>query len=530
MSLLKPRMAEIIRSRKYARLAASALIVLILVLINRPGYTLYQQDNHGKKKIELLYCDELIIDKQINKNLQRLIGNVALKHNDIYMTCDSAYLYSDINQVKAYGRVKINQGDTLTISGNYLYYDGNEDKALMEGNVELKDKESQLFTPLVNYNAKTKIADYPGTGRIINGDNILTSRIGIYYAEEKIFHFKDSVKIVNPDYTMLADTLNYNTATETAFFTGPTVLEGDSLYLYCEKGWYDTKNNISSIWKNAVIDNRQQQIKGDSLFYDKGKGYGEAYRGISITDTTNSIIVEGNYAWYYKSPEKFLVTDSALFIQVSKGDSLYLHADTIKAITLTCITDTTSYRLLHAYRGCRVFSNDLQAKCDSLAYSFQDSVVRLYYSPVIWSEENQLTADSMAIFTKNRQTERMELYNTVFVASRIDSLRFNQMKGRKLTGFFTNNKLYRILIEGNGETIYYLVDNDQLVGVNHAKSASIEIGLEEGKINYIREIQNPEGNLDPPGKDAPENLRLQGFIWFEKIRPVKKSDVFIKDF
>jgi len=524
-------MDSVINRQSAVQKKTKCLITIILLLISGGTFLLVSQEKQSprqRKKIELIYCDELIIDKQLNKDLQRLIGNVALRHNQILMTCDSAYLYQELNQVKAYGNVKINQADTISISGNYLFYDGNEEKGIMEGNVELSDKESKLFTALVNYDVNTRVASYPYTGRIINGKNELFSKTGIYYSKEKRFHFKDSVRINNPDYTLKADTLEYNTETETAFFKGPSVIEGDSLYLYCEKGWYDTRNDISSIWQNALIDNRKQVIRGDSLFYDRKKGFGEAFRNISITDTVNSVMAEGEYAWYYKEPERFLVTGRALFTQFSENDSLYLHADTITMVTLQSLTDTTEFRLMRAFHGCRVYSTDLQARCDSLSYSFQDSVIRLYYFPVLWSEENQLTADSMAIFSKNRKTDRLELYNNVFVAGQVDSLRYNQIKGRKLTGYFENNKLYRILIEGNGETIYFMVDNDELLGVNHARSSSVEILVEEGKIKEIIEHQNPEGRLDPPGKDPPQELRLKGFAWYDDIRPKKKSDVFLK--
>ena len=130
---------------------------------------------------------------------------------------------------------------------------------------------------------------------------------------------------------MTADTMDYNTKTETAFFTGPSEMKGDSIYIYCEKGWYDTKNEVTRIWKNAVIDNKQQIIHGDSLFYDRRTGYGQSFGNVSIADTNKQVMVKGNYAWYYKQPEKFMVTDSAVFIQVSGSDSLFLHADTISA-------------------------------------------------------------------------------------------------------------------------------------------------------------------------------------------------------
>ncbi len=507
-------------------LIISGLLLLSPVLF---GQNIPAQPKPGKRMIEVLHADSGIdaIEKITGKRLTRLLGNVSFKHNEIFMKCDSAHFYSGYNQMKAYSKIYMQQGDTLHLRGDSLFYDGSIEEASVDGNVELIDKETHLYTNSVKYDVSKKIAKYNDRGRIINGENTLTSIHGIYYVSENLFHFKDSVKIVNPDYVMTGDTMDYNTKTETAFFTGPSELNGDSLYLYCEKGWYDTKNDISRIWKNAVINNKQQVIQGDSLYYDGVKGYGESFRNTVITDTTNNIILKGNYAWYYKKPERFLVTDKAQFIQVSDKDSLYLHADTINAVTVSD-SSLKAYRLLRAYHGCRVFSKDLQAKCDSLSYSYRDSVIRLYTAPIIWSKENQLTSDSIAIFTKNRQTDRMELYNSAFVVSQVDQTRFNQIKGRSLTGYFKDNELYKIDIEGNGETVYYLLDADEVVGVNQAKCARIEIFVNEGKITEINEYQNPEGVIDPPSTVNPETLRLEGFSWFDLIRPKKVSDIFRK--
>ena len=203
----------------------------------------------------------------------------------------------------------------------------------------------------------------------------------------------------------------------------------------------------------------------------------------------------------------------------------FLHADTISAITVPD-TSVKGYRLMRAYHGCRIFSLDLQAKCDSLSYSFQDSVIRLYKEPVLWNEENQLTSDSVAIFTKNRQADRMELYNSAFIVSQIDTMRFNQIKGRSLTGYFKDNKLTRINIDGNGESIYYLIDGDEIVGVNTAKCARIEILFADGKIKDIFEYQNPEGVIDPPSQSPEANRYLEGFSWLDKFRPKKFEDIF----
>jgi lipopolysaccharide export system protein LptA len=503
------------------------VLILLFVVSNSSLFSQTAANKEGKTRVELIHADSWSPDKKLGRDIDRFIGNVAFKHKDVIMTCDSAYFFQSKNQLKAFGRVHVEQGDTLDLYGDYLFYDGTEEIANMEGNVELIDNKTHLFTHSIKYDVANRIASYPEKGRITDEENTLVSMHGTYNVNEKMFHFKDSIKITNPDYVMTADTMDYNSETETVYFTGPSELNGDSLYLYCEKGWYDTKNDISRIWKNAIIDNKQQVVKGDSLYYDGNKGYGQAFNNVTITDTTNNIIVGGNFAMYHKEPEQFMVTDRAVFIQISKSDSLFLHADTISARTFT---DTTgkSFRLMKAYKGCRIFSNGLQAKCDSLAYSFQDSVIRMYYSPVLWSEENQLTADSIAIFTKNRQADRMILYNTAFVTSKFDSLRFNQIKGRKLTGYFSENKLYRIEVEGNGESVYYLDDKGKLVGVTHNKSSSIEIIVDKGKIKQITERQNPDGKLDPPLLNSPERMKLPGFSWLDGIRPKKVSDIYLK--
>jgi len=484
----------------------------------------------GKRRIDLKHADEQIIlrDKLSGKDWHRLLGNVSLEHNKILMSCDSAHFYPDKNQITAYSNIHIEQGDTLDIYGDYLFYDGATEVAELRGNAELIDKETHLYTNAVTYDVSAEIAEYTDSGRIINGENTLTSKKGRYYASTKIFNFKDSVKIVNPDYVMTADTMDYNTETKTAFFTGPSEMKGDSLYLYCERGWYDTNKNISRIWNDALIDNRKQIIRGDSLYYEEENGYGQAFGNTSITDTSNKIAVAGDYAWYYREPERFLVTDSAVFIQISKGDSLFLHGDTIRSVTATD-TSGKAYRLMSAYFQCRIFSRDMQAKCDSISYSFQDSVIRFYYKPVLWSEENQMTADSMALFTKNRQADRMELFNSAFIASQVDTMRFNQIKGRSLTGYFTDNKLNRIYIKGNGESLYYLTEKEEIMGINKATSSDIEIYIEDGKISVIIENQSPEGTIDPPSEASQNNPKLEGFNWYDHLRPKKISDIFIKN-
>jgi len=523
-------MAEINYKKNYHYFFYFRLYVLCCLILFLFPLIIYSQttdrNKKSKKIIEIIHSDSLGQEGKISSDFRRLLGHVQLRHEDALMFCDSAHYFASIKRVIAFSKVHIKQADTLDLYGNYLLYDGNERKAVVKGNVEFIDKKTHLYTKEINYDVSNKVASYTDSGKIINEKNTLTSIIGVYYVSQKMFHFKDSVRVVNPEYVMTGDTMDYNTESGTAFFNGPSKVKGDSIYLYCEKGWYNTKKDVMRIWKKSYIDNKKQIIRGDSLFFDNISGYGQAFRNITIADTTNQVLVQGNYAWYYKTPERFMVTDKAVFIQVSKNDSLFLHADTISSLTALNKTGIP-YRLVRAFYKCKIFSSGLQAKCDSLSYSFQDSVIRLYHKPVLWSEVNQMTSDSIAIFTKNRMADKMKLFNSAFIIALVDSIRYNQIKGRNMTGYFKDNKMYKISIEGNGETIYFLVDKQGQVGWNKAKCSRIDIYVDNGKIMEIEEYQNPEGVLNPPWTDL-DKQQLPGFSWLDKLRPKNKSDIFRK--
>ncbi|NLE34440.1 MAG: hypothetical protein GX622_05010, partial [Bacteroidales bacterium] len=488
------RIVKIAIAILFTRAAAFLLLPLSMMLL--PCH-LQAQESQGRRRVEILHSDSMKYERLDGRTRNRLNGNVRLMHNDLYMNCDSAWYYDDTNQVLAYNNIHIWQGDTIHIRGQFLTYDGDTRKAVLTDSVELSDKEMQLFTDEIDYDVNTQVAIYDNGGRILSGDNTLTSIVGIYYSDQKMLHFRDSVRIVNPDYVMTADTMRYDTSREIAWFAGPSEVVGDSIYLYCENGWSDTRNDVSQLMKNAVLDNREQRITGDTLWYDEREGQGEAFGHVTVTDTSDNITGGGNYAWYEKRPERFLFTGTPWFSMFADDDTLTLRADTLRAIP---VEDTAgvSHRLLKAYFNCTIFSREMQGKCDSLAYSFQDSVIRLYDDPIVWSRENQMTADSIALFTVNSKADHMEMYNRAFVVSSVDTARYDQISGKNLSGYFIDNKLTRIEVIGNGEAIYYVVDGNELVGVNRARSATIEILIEDSKIVEIYQNQSPDGTLNPP--------------------------------
>ena len=458
---------------------------------------------------------------KIGKNTRRLIGNVVFTHGGAKMYCDSAYFYSDKNALDAYNNVYINQGDTVHLYGDHLYYDGNTRKATITGKVKLINKETTLTTTSLDYDIGNSIGYYKHHADIINQDNHLESIIGYYYSRQNLFKFIDSVVITNPDYKMYSDTLDYNTKTKTAYFLSPSEIFGDSSYAYCERGWYNTQTDVSQLNRHALVQNKKRTVRGDSLYYEKVTGFGRAINNVEITDKEKNIILRGNKGIYYENNEYARMTDKAVFIQAGDKDSLYLHAD-----TLLSEVDTSGTKFIKAYYRVRIYKSNLQGKCDSLSYNFADSVIRLYNKPVLWSKENQLTAEYIEIRTENQEPKTMFLERSAFIVSSEDSTKFDQIKGKNMTCHFRKNELVRIDVNGNGQTIYYPEDENGYVGVNKADCSDLIIRLVDGKVNSITFLTKPDAVLYPLDK-APENeLILKGFTWLDQLRPKDKNDIF----
>ncbi len=440
------------------------------------------------------------------------------------MYCDSAYFYPSTFSVEAFSHVRIEQGDTLFLYGDRLNYNGETKFARIREHVKLIDKETELTTSYIDYDRKKDLAYYLGGGVITNADNRLTSNKGTYYTVEKVFYFKDSVVIVNPDYNIYSDTLRYDTETEIAYFFGPTEIIGEDNYIYCEGGWYDTRLNTSLVNRNALLRTDERTLRGDSLYYERDNGYGKARHNVQLIDTARQVILKGHFGEYFEDREYAMLTDSALMIQIDKGDSLFVHADTLISSLNKEVSDDS--RLLQAYFHVKIYRNDLQGKCDSLVYIEHDSTFHFFGSPVLWSDENQLTAGKIEITTKDKELEEIRLIGTSMMVSKVDTVRFNQVKGKSMTGHFKENELVQIDVTGNGETVYYTVDQGVVIGGMHTLCSDLIIYLKDNKVRRVNYKAKPDGTFYPLLLYPETEAFLPDFQWLDKWRPTDSRDVF----
>ncbi len=506
---------------------AVQISILIFMMLFFTTASAQEEDKEKQKKTRIEIIDGDLMQKieELGPDVMRISGNVVFKHDSMYLYCDTAFWYNSTNSLKAWGNVHIKASDSLNIFGEELFYHGDKHKAEMRDEVKLVDNQMILTTDYLDYDLAENIGKYTGGGKIVDTTNQLTSQIGYYYADEKNFFFKDSVNLVNPRYTMDSDTLMYNTLTEISYFFGPSYIRSDTNLIYCENGWYDTRSDLAQFNENAMLTNNRHSLQGDSLFYDRNLGLGKAFRNVTVIDSVQNIVILGEYGRFLESTHNSVITDSAQAIQIDNGDSLFLHADTLRYLGDTAREEG---KQLFAYYKVKLYRVNLQGKCDSLVYNVEDSLIKMYRNPVIWSGKNQLYADFVKFFTGKGQSKKVHLLGNSYLSEMdADSSNFNQVKGKNMYGFFRNDELYKVDVEGNAQTVYFLRnDENELVGVHSAQSSDIVIRIHQRKISNISYKTQPSGKLYPPAKLPSSEATIKGFRWQDHTRPRDRYDIF----
>lgn len=441
-----------LRSAFVNRIRKHILTGLFIVLSGLLGQlvSVAQVKKFEGKKIEFLNADVMQFDNEIG-NMMRLKGRVMMRHGDATMYADSAYRYMNKEEFVAFGQIHIEKGDSVHLYGDSLTYDGVSGLAVLKGRVRMIDNQVNLQTTSLVYDVKNNKGFYNDSAvtRSSQG-NVLSSRNGTYYPDRDEFVFTENVRIDSPDYTVLSDTMHFNTLTEIAYFHGSTTITSDENIITCEKGWYDTKNDISSFSKGAKITTPDQQIEADSLYYERNNGFGLGFNNVKLRDSVQNIEVRGNYSVTRQNIESYMVTDSVTLIMGMESDSLFLSAD-----SLFSTSDSLCGRILKAYHRVRFFKSDFQGKCDSLVYYESDSLMHLFDAPVLWSDENQMTSVFMQIFMRNKKIHYLDMMENAFIISMEDTVKYNQISGDNMQAYFGETSLRRVDVFKNGETIYY---------------------------------------------------------------------------
>ena len=488
----------------------------------------------SEEKVQLIQAGSLKGIKINGEELRKLIGDVIFKHNGAFLYCDSAYQYEVKNEIECFGHVRMVQGDSITLTGEKLRYFGATKKAIVTNEVVLQDRKMTLTTDYLEYDTKVKLASYHGGGKIVDEANVLTSKRGYYNTSSKIFWFKKDVKLVNDKekYTLESDTLQYHSITKIATFRGPSKVIKENDILFADTGEYDTGKGRSRFIGRAKVISGNYILEADRLHYDEINGNGVAEYNVKVTSTENNIIVYGDLAHYWGKAGIVRIVGRPLVKNMMDDDTLFLVADTLISIDRKNPLDTSKIeKYLKAFHNVKIYKTDIQAKCDSLIYNFVDSTIYLYNSPIMWNGGNQIVADSINILMKNKKIYKLNTNINSFIVSQDTIKHFNQVKGRRMTAYFSDDKLSRVDVSGNGQSIYYAMEEGKtkLIGLNKADCSNIVIKFKEGDVKNITYITKPDAKFIPPNQILEPDTRLSGFKWRIEEKPLKEDVVNVRD-
>ena len=509
------------------------LVVLTLMLGLVSSFAQKQKKRPVRKakaqdsRVYLVHADLLHFDERENPNATILNGKVHFTHQGARLYCDSAYFYEASNSFEAFGHVKMYQGDTLSLLSDYAFYDGNEQLARARYNVVLTHKKTKLLTDSLDFDRIYNNAYFFEGGKMIDGKTTLTSDWGEYNTETKMSVFNYDVKMQSPKFFLTTDTLYYDTRISMAHIVGPSNITSGESHIYSEQGYYDTKNDRARLMNRSVLTNGGKMMVGDSVYYDSQQGMSQAFRNVVYVDSLNRNKLTGNYGEYYDYTGYAMCTDSAVAIDYSQGDSLYMHADTFKIVTFNIETDSV-YRKIHAYHHVRAYRRDVQAVCDSLVYNSKDSCMTMYHDPILWNNGQQLVGDQVDVYLKDSVIDHAHIYDNSFSIQQLlsDTTCYNQVSSKEMFAFFVNGEIREARAKDNVLIGYYFEEGDSVpIIYNYQQTSELRMFMKGKKLESVW-TPKTSGTMYPLNQIPEDRKRLPGFMWYDYIRPLDRYDIF----
>ncbi|WP_298390758.1 OstA-like protein [Hydrotalea sp.] len=533
-------------------------IVCLLLLMGKVQAQTNGSDTTGKKIITIIHADTYNFqNKDTLGQFIALVGHAEVQQGKTLFYADSIVLDQKQNILEAFGNVHINDADSVQIYSQYLKYLGKEKKAFLKNKVKLTDGKGVLTTNELEYDTQVKIGNYTTGGKVVNGKTILTSKEGTYYGDTRDVIFKKNVVLIDPEYKIYTDTLLYNINTNITTFVSPSKVINGNRTILVSDGYYDLKHKIANFGKRPFIDDSTYTFTSDYMAFNDSTGLGE-FQGNAVyrsKDSAGGYDIIANNIKTNKKEDAFLATEQPVLLIKQEKDSIYVGADTLKSGRLSTLTktravpairdslgaanrllidstaalkDSSTNRYIEAYHHVKIFSDSLQAVGDSLFYSLHDSAFRLFTQPIVWSNENQITGDTIYLFLANKKPKELTVFENALTISKVGTGYYNQVRGNMMHAFFFDGRINYLTTRGTpADNVYYVEDdNHKFIGVNKSTCSVIDAYFENGEIQKVVFINDLKGDMNPMNQIDHTSLRVRGFKWQDKLRPKSKFSIF----
>lgn len=526
-------------------------IVMVMLPIAAAAQITTLPPNDTTQVVQIKKADRLRYEKKDSlTELQMLAGNVFLQQDDTKFYCDSAVIDRKNNIVEAFGNVHINDADSIHTYSQYLIYYSDRKVAYLKKNVKLTDGKGVLTTNELEYNTDSKIGTYTKGGKVVSGNTVLTSEEATYYGDMNDVYFKKNVKMRDPQYDLDTDSLLYNTDSQIATFVTQTHIRADSgrRDIVTSEGYYDLKNKNAKFGSRPVIKDGSTTVIGDEVGFDDVTGESFARGNAVFRDSAQGIAILANDLQANSKKNTMLATLRPVMIIMQEKDSIYITADTLftgrltdkanfentylrdtlkQTVVLDAGDTTNRNRYFQAWHKVRIFSDSLQAVCDSMFYSGVDSVFRLFHEPIAWASGSQVTGDTMLLYTRNKKAERIQVFDNGMLINKTGLNYYNQLRGNTINGYFVDGAIDYMRAKGSSESIYYAQDEDSAyVGVNRATADIIDMFFSKQELSRVVFRSEVTGTMSPFRQVNHDEMRLRSFQWRDNRRPKTKFELF----
>ena len=464
-------------------------------------------------------------------------GKVKFRHMGAILTCDSAYYYQESNSFEAFGHVNLRQGDTLTLAAEYIYYNGDDEVAearscapgqKKRNDVILTHRKSKLYCDSLDYDRMYGMAYFFEGGKLVDKGNTLTSDWGQYSTETRKSDFFYNVRLRNKDFLITSDTLHYDNRSSKAHVTGPSVITNKDNVIHTTDGYYNTSTERSELYSRSTVVNGEKTITADRIFSNNKTKANEGFGNVVYEDKKNKNRFLGNHIYYDEAKGYGFATDSAVVIDFSQKDTLWMHADSIKMYSFNMNTDSI-YRKVHAYRHVRAYRNDVQAVCDSLVFNSLDSCLTMYKDPIVWNMGRQVLGEVIHAYMNDSTVRYADVIGQALSVEKEDSAHFNQIASKEMRAYFVDGKPRESWSVGNVQVIYYPIDNADttIISLNYLETDTLKMYVSaDRKLEKIW-ANKSKGTWYPLTQVPPNRRQLPNFAWFDYIRPLNKDDIFL---
>lgn len=480
-------------------------------------------------RVYLVHSDELRYDQYgLVPDAQIVKGHVQFMHKGAKMWCDSAYFYQQTNSFRAFGHVRMVQGDTLSLTCERAYYDGQAQLMEARKNVWLKHRGQTLNTDSLNYDRLYNNAYFFEGGTLTDKNQKLVADWGQYNTQTREAVFYYNVKMIENDRIITTDTLQYNTLTSMAHVLGPSQITSKTGVIETRDGYLNTKTSMSTLYGRSTVNDKDKTITGDSLYYDDKTGQSEGYGDVVYVDKKNKNSLLCQRFKYNEKTGAGWATGKLLAKDYSQKDTLYVHADSVKFFTYNINTDSV-YRMAHCFKHVRAYRQDVKAVCDSMVANSKDSCLTMYRDPIVWNANRQLLGEVIKIYMQDSTVKEAHVLGQALSVEQMpDSVHFNQLSSKDMFAYFIDGNVRRNDAVSNVRSIYFSVDDKDstLIGLNYLETDTMRMFISaERQLQKIWTCRF-EATLYPMSQIPPGKEKLEAFGWFDYVRPLNKDDLF----